>query len=158
MKLRSIATQVALLALLWWVLSGGRADAWPFGAVAIGAALAVQWRLRGAPGASIAPTALLPYLWFFLTASVRGGLQVALRAVRPHPGLHPAVIDLPLRLTDPAERLFLASTMSLMPGTLSVGLDKAVLQVHVLDRELAPLDELRRAERHVARLFGSELP
>lgn len=157
MNTRSIVTRAALLAALWWVISGGAVDSWVVGTVSIVAALGVATRLHPVAVTTISATGLLAFLWFFLTASLRGGLQVAVRAVRPVPDLHPAMVDVPLRLPGEAERLFLASTLSLLPGTLSTGLEGRHLHLHLLDERLSPLDEVRKAEDHVARLFRKEL-
>jgi len=157
MDWKPIALRTALLASLWWVLSGGRADSWYVGAAAICAALLAWRRLPARPFAPLRAGAILPFLWFFLVASLRGGLQVAARAARPDPGLRPGMLEVSLRLPGETERLFLAATISLLPGTVATGLDGVLLRLHVLDPRLEPLHEVRTAERHVARLFGREL-
>lgn len=54
-------------------------------------------------------------------------------------------------------RVFMANTVSLLPGTLSVELDEEHLRVHVLDQTGAFASELAMIEVRVARLFGLNL-
>lgn len=156
MHWKPLAVRTATLGTLWWVLSGAPADSWYVGGPAIVGALLAAQRLQPAGAASIRAAALLPYVWFFVVASLRGGLQVALRAIRPDPDLRPAMLDVTLQLPGQAERLFLASSISMLPGTVATELDGDLLRLHLLDGRLAAIGDVRSAEQHVARLFGLE--
>ncbi len=145
-----------LLVLLWWALSGGAPGSWPVGLAAIALALAAQARLRGAGRHGLSVRAIPAFLGYFVLASIRGGIQVAALALRPRTALRPAMLAFDLRLERPSERMFLAAVLSLLPGTLSAGLEDGRLTLHVLDRDAANEDELRGVERRVARLFGRE--
>jgi multicomponent Na+:H+ antiporter subunit E len=141
-----------LLALCWWALTED-ATAWAFGLPIVLLALAASFRL----GLSAVPPTLrgLPrFLGFFLWYSLRGGLDVARRALHPGMPLAPAFVDFPLRLSEPAARVFLANTVNLLPGTLITDLAGRRLRVHVLDRRMAVPESLRMVEERVAALFG----
>lgn len=154
---RKLITRALLLSLLWWALAGGAPEAWKTGAVVILVALAASIRLQ--PDATgIAPLRLPAFLLFFLARSIKGGIQVAAIALRPRLRLRPVMLEIPLRLPDESERIFLAAIMSLLPGTLSAGLHGNCLSLHALDAGLPIEAEIRRAERQVARLFRTELP
>jgi multicomponent Na+:H+ antiporter subunit E len=163
---------------LWWLLTDGHADALVFGlccaAVAAllplpaaesdGGAQAGPVAGQGADrrtdplGPSLLPTVLrLPLLVpFFLWESLRGGADVALRALRPRLPLSPAIIQHRLRLPPGPAPVMMASLVSLMPGTLAI-ISGHRLRVHVLDDGRDYRAELGRLEAKVARVFGVAL-
>lgn len=154
--IRAILVRTALLATVWWAFTGGDPQAWSVGAPVIALALAVGLRLQGPRTSRLSLAGLPGFLLFFLSRSVKGSVQVAWMAIRPRMNLHPGLLDIALRLPGETERLFLAGMLNLLPGTLSVGLEDSHLHLHVLDRRQPVEDEVRRAEAHVARLFGVE--
>lgn len=158
MGIRASAPRLSLLVALWWLLTGGAPATWVVGIPAVAAALASALCMRVRAGPALSARAIFPFLIFFVFASVRGGLQVAAMAVRRHPGLHPAVVELTLRLPAESERVLLASILNLLPGTLVVALDGSRLRLHVLNERLGGEAEVRRAEHHVGRLFQERLP
>lgn len=153
---RALCLRGALFICLWWILTG-RADAWGVGLAAVVPALVVSLILLPPSDKRLAWRGLAGYLGFFLAQSVRGGVLVAIMALRPRPDLCPGVQEFTLRLPDGAARVVLANTLNLLPGTLSVGLEGAHLRLHVLDMRRPIAAEVRIAERHVARMFGLRL-
>jgi multicomponent Na+:H+ antiporter subunit E len=98
------------------------------------------------------------FLPFFLWQSLRGGIDVARRALHPRLPLAPLLLDYPLRLPDGPACTFLANTVSLLPGTLSADLENGCLTVHVLDGSQPDVSaELQSLEALIADLFGVEL-
>jgi multicomponent Na+:H+ antiporter subunit E len=144
-----------LLGLGWWVLTEDAA-AWAFGLPVILLALAASFRL-GLSAASPTLRGLPRFLGFFLWQSLRGGVDVARRALHPRMPLAPALVEFPLRLSEPAARVFLANIVNLLPGTLIAELAGRRLRVHVLDRRMAAAESLRAVEERVAALFGLPL-
>ena len=53
--------------------------------------------------------------------------------------------------------VFMANTVSLLPGTISTDIGEACLVVHVLDGRKDVFSELNAVEQRVARLFGISL-
>ncbi len=155
--LKAIVARGGLLYLLWWIMTSGRSDAWLFGLVVVALAVAASLRLQPPRATAFSISGFLSFTVFFLTRSVKGGAQVAALALMPRMNLHPAIVELELRLPHEAERIFLVSILSLMPGTLSAGLDKNRLLLHVLDSRLPVEEEVMDAERRVARMFGMAL-
>ncbi len=148
-----------LFGAIWWLLTSGRTDALIFGACAAAAAAAAPL-IIGDRGEASAQRALLPtvlrlprLLPFFLWESLRGGVDVALRAFRPRLPLSPAMIDYPLRLPPGPAAVMMASLVSLMPGTLAI-ISGSGLRVHVLDDASDYRHDLERLEAQVARVFG----
>ena len=144
--------------MLWLVLTEGYPGAWSFGLPVVLIALLVdgkfrrsgtwRWRLKG----------LGDFLPFFLWQSLRGGIDVARRAIDPQLPLAPGFLEHRLRLPLGPSRIFLADTISLLPGTCSVSMEKeGILLVHVLDEAMPNKVFLCRLEELIARLFGLDL-
>lgn len=156
MMLRAILFRGTLLAVIWWILTGGALHSWGVGLATIIVALAFSLRLRP-PAVRRFSLARLPrFFLYFLVQSVKGGIQVARMALRPRLDLQPAMLEFELRLADEPARIFLASVLNLLPGTLSAGLDGSNLHLHVLDGRLPVEREMRHAESWVSWLFGGD--
>jgi multicomponent Na+:H+ antiporter subunit E len=153
MVLRSALRRAFVLSLVWLILTGAAPGSLAIGIVSVVLALAISVTLR--PSAMALHAARLPgFLVFFLLRSLQGGAQVAALALRPRLALQPVMLELDLQLHSESARLFLATTVSLMPGSLACGLDGKRLQLHVLDRRMPAERQVREAEARVAHLFG----
>jgi len=146
-----------LLAGGWWVLTEGEARAWIVGVPVVLAATwasgklvpAIRWRWR--------PLGLLRFAGFFLRHSVTGGIDVAWRALHPRRPLRPGFVVCPIRLPPGAARVWLASVISLLPGTLAVQLEEGHLLVHTVNTAAPVAVNVSRVEDRVADLFGVAL-
>jgi multicomponent Na+:H+ antiporter subunit E len=147
----------ALFAVLWWALTDGRTDSWGVGSVSILAAVSLSLRLLPPVPTTVSRIGLLRFLLFFFLQSLRGGVQVAGFALRPRLSLRPGIHEIVLRLPEGIGRVLLANTLSLLPGTLSVGLEGNRLFLHVLDEQVPAEAEVRNAENRVAQMLGLEL-
>lgn len=153
--LRFLALVVGL-AGVWVVLQEGQPQLGLAAVASVLAAAVVALRLAPAPRADagrLRPLGLVRFVPFFLMESVRGGVDVAWRALSPRLPLRLGFVDWPLRLPPGAARTLFVATVSLLPGTLSAALSRGVLRVHALDTDTAG-PALRRLEREVARLFS----
>jgi multicomponent Na+:H+ antiporter subunit E len=155
-RLLALAQRAGLLALLWWALAEGQADAWLFGMPVIAAAALASIALQPRPW-RIRPFAALGALGWFLRRALAAGFDVALRAMAPRPRLAPGFVTLRSRLGDPAARVLLANALSLLPGTLSAGLHGAELELHLLDRDVPVEGDVREMEARIAAALGLEL-
>lgn len=155
--LSSIILRTALFCAIWLVLTGGSFYGWYVGAITVMFAVIISLKLQPPSDQRIRLVRVPTFLLFFLTKSVAGGMQVAAMALRPRMQLRPAMMEMRLRLPHEPEQIFLASMLSLLPGTLSAGLEGNLLQLHVLDSGMRIEQEVRDAEAKVARLFGTEL-
>lgn len=155
--MRPVLTRIALLAMLWWVLTEGSLDGWAAGSLVVFcaavASLALappglyRWRILELPGFAL----------FFIRQSVLGGVDVARRAFDPRIPIDPDFVDYPLRLPIEPARVFFANTMSLLPGTLSVTLREDAIQLHILNRQMPVRQTAEALEERVAALFGVDL-
>lgn len=152
----TVAVRVGLFAALWWVVTEGAPDAWLVGIPAV--LLAAMLSIAQVPSVPFVASELLRFVPFFLAHSLRGGADVALRALHPALPIAPTLVDYPLRLPEGLPRVVMLNTLSLLPGTLAVDVVGDCLHVHVLDGQKACLAELQDVEARVARLFGIQLP
>ncbi len=148
----------AAFAVLWFVLAEGELRYWGLILIAVTSATLASLILVPSSGLSMSPIGWIRFIPFFLGQSVLGGADVALRAITPTPRLDPGYVEYRFRLDAPPARVFVANTMSLMPGTLSVLLEGDQLQMHVLDTAMPAADRAREVEEHVARMFRLDLP
>ncbi len=153
MIVRALLLRGAALALLWWVLSEGRADSWLVGGVSLGLALAASLALSPPGRAGLSLRGVAAFAGFFLVQSARGGLQVALMALRPRLRLEPELLTLPTTLPPGPLRILLVNTLNLLPGTVVARIDGDLLHLHVLDARLPIADEVRRVEGRIAALL-----
>jgi len=153
---RPLATRLLLFTAIWWLLTEGSRDAWAMGAVAILVTLVISLCLLPAGPRRVSISGLILFSGFFILRSIIAGSQVARIVLRPRLSIRPVMREFTLHLTHESERVFLASTLSLLPGTLTAGLEGNLLRMHVLDEHLPVEEELRDVEKRVARLFRSE--
>jgi multicomponent Na+:H+ antiporter subunit E len=157
MMLRALLLRGLAFALIWWTLAEGRPDSWGVGAVSIGLALFASLRLSPPGGGAsdrggLSLSGLLGFIGFFVVESVRGGIQVAARALRPGMDLSPALLEFPLQLPPGPQRVALVYTLNLLPGTVSVMIVDDMLRLHVLDRRMPIETELRAVEARISRI------
>ena len=154
-RFASLAFRVVIFALLWWILTEGAPNSWLIGApVVLLAVLASEVLL---PGISWSLPGAIRFVPFFLWHSLHGGVDVARRALHPRLPISPELFDYRWRLPPGLPRVFMANTVSLLPGTLSAELDEEYLRVHVLDQTGTFVTGLAVVEARVARLFGLSL-
>lgn len=149
--------RAAIFAMLWWMLTGGDAPSWIVGGPVVLVATALSLSLRPEQSWRWRLAGVLPMGWFFLRQSLRGGFDVARRALHPRLPLNPGVLRFNTRLPAGSARLFFIGLISLLPGTLVLGIEEAVLEIHAL--AVGPSAELglRALEERVAGLFGFAL-
>lgn len=151
---RSLVARTLTTGVLWWILTEGRpGGVVPSGLVVLASTLSSYWMI--APGgAGWRPQGLLRFVPFFLVQSVRGGVDVALRAFHPRLPILTGLVDYPLRIPDGLPRVFFINALSLLPGTVSAELRGDRLTVHLLDRRLSTGGRIEALEDRVAALFG----
>lgn len=146
-----ILPRSALLIVLWWILAGGAPSSWWIGVPAIALALVASLVLF--PRNEVAWRSLMVFGPRFLWRSLQGGFDVAWRAFHPAMPVEPELVEYPLQLPPGLPQVFMANTVSLLPGTLSATIESNILTVHVLNKRENIQAELRQVEADVARLF-----
>lgn len=158
-------------AALWWVLSEGAASTWVYAMVLVPAATATSlWLLppRRWQGSAVRRGwAALHLFGWFVWQSLRGGIDVALRASRRPVDVDPVEVTIRLTLRSRRAQVLLADISSLTPGSLTVDLvtldgssaqpghtGEVFLHVHVLHHELPVQETVHDLERLIARVWG----
>ena len=161
-SLRSHAARAAAwtppLALAWWVMVEGRPGSWGVGLPTVLAAAVIAALVFPPPRRWPRPLALLRFAGFFAVQSLRGGWDVARRALSPAMPMAPGFAEVRTSLPEGAARVLLADVISLLPGTLSVDLRGDLIELHGLDVGPGLAAEVRDLERRVAALYGLPWP
>lgn len=145
---------LVLLSLLWFILTAGNIESIIVGLPFILlAAFSIQ-RLSDNSKISINAQALLRFIPWFLWNSLRGGIDVAKRAISPTLQLNPGFVIYPLNIPAGSARIFMINCLSLLPGTLSAELNNNTLVLHALDVNMDVIGDTRDVERHVESLFN----
>ena len=69
----------------------------------------------------------LPYFFFYC---IKANLDVAVRVIHPDVPIHPGIVKVRTMLTSEMAKTFLANSITLTPGTLTVDIDGQDLYVH----------------------------
>lgn len=153
LKDRSILLTAALLAGLWWLLTGGQADSWLIGVPAISMACWALWLLPMERRNPVSVTGILRFLPLFFYESLRGGVAVARRVLSPTVTLRSEMVSYHTCLQCAGARVFFLTCINLLPGTLVAEVSGASLRIHLLDADSDALADVRALERVVARVF-----
>lgn len=95
-------------------------------------------------------TALLTFPFFYLKEIILGAASVAWDVLTPTSRVNPVLIQVPLTLDSPRQRLLLANLVTMTPGTLSVDEidDGKTLLVHSLYGGNDPQSVLTSIQSH----------
>ncbi|MFC1658154.1 Na+/H+ antiporter subunit E [Candidatus Omnitrophota bacterium] len=106
------------------------------------------------------------YLWFiyylpmFIWECIKANIDVAWRVIHPNRPLNPGIVKVKTSLKSDTALTFLANSITLTPGTLSVDIDeeRGFLYIHwidVRDKDIDRASELivQRFERILRRIF-----
>jgi len=149
--------RAAVFAVVWWVVVEGDPSGWVFGVPFVALATLASIKLTPTREWRLSPLGTLRYAWYFIHQSLLGGIDVALRAIRPSMPIDPELVQYRMRLEPEHARVLFADTVSLLPGTLSTGFEGDWLTMHVIDCGLPVEQSLRDVEERVADLFGLDL-
>lgn len=129
----ALAKRFVLFALVWLALSRAAPGGWAFGVAAAGAATWASMVLLPPGTHRLDLFRLLRMLPGFAVLSLRGGIDVAWRALHPRMPLDPGWIGYRTRLPPGLPRVSFGSETSLLPGSLVAGSRGGLLYVHCLD-------------------------
>lgn len=142
-----------LFALLWLVLTSADPKGFGFGLVAVAAATWLSLVLLPAAGRQLSLVMILPLVPGFVWRTVRGGIDVAWRALHPRLPIRPGWYVHRTALTSGA-KVALGSVVSLLPGTLVAGSTGDRLYVHCLDLDADIAGQVAAEEARIASTLG----
>ena len=97
---------------------------------------------------------LLIYIPVFLWEMIKSNFDVARRVVTPSLPIKPGIVKIKTRLKSPAGKLFLANSITLTPGTLTVDIKNDYLYIHWIEVK----DEgIEKATKDIASKFEKYL-
>lgn len=165
---------VAWLTLVWVLLWGEASVGNLLAGVLLGALVVVAFPPAEDRGRGLHPVAVVRFGLWFAKALVIANLQVAAQIVRPTLRLEQGIVAVPLRTSSPLVATFVANSITLTPGTLTVDIRPAEFGVEEHDEGREPIgtpvlyvhclvtgdpDEVRRdalaLEERVVRAFGT---
>ena len=144
-----------VLAAVWAIIARADPASWVVALPSVGLALLVFERLRDRRRSKLRPWMLPSFAAWFLWHSLRGGTDVAWRALQPRMPLRPGFLRYRLALPEGPARIFLVNCLSLLPGTLSADIEGDELVLHALDVGAGVMAETRAAEQRVQSLYGA---
>jgi multicomponent Na+:H+ antiporter subunit E len=142
---------------LWAMLNLGDHKSWVVGLPILAAATVAAVALGCAVPRGLNVLGVMRFVVFFVSYSFRGGWDVARRAFSPAMPLNPTLLTYQSRLRDQRAQVLLVNVMSLLPGTVSAGLEKGVMTLHALDAGPCTIQEVRMLEDRIANLFKVRL-
>ncbi len=145
------ALRLLLIGLVLWLVLAGAGVPGPVGIASIVLALWAGLAFGSLNMYPWRPWQLLAFVVHFLRGSLLGGVDVALRALRPGIHIDPCFIEYPLQIPPGQPRTLLVTAISLMPGTLTAEVRKDSLLVHLLSPHMSA--EIEALEYRVAQLF-----
>ncbi|MBB1035204.1 Na+/H+ antiporter subunit E [Dietzia sp. CQ4] len=154
---RAAVVRFLVLLLLWWILAEGDTRFWHYGLVATAVATAVSLRALppARPRTGRRPWEIPGLAGWFLLALLRGGIDVARRALDPRMPISPHTRRLPIRSGAPAARRLALWMINLMPGTLVSDEGEDWVDLHVLAEDIDADQAWAGLERRLGRIIGT---
>lgn len=143
-----------LYLFLWIILSGARVEPFPLVFILILSLITPYIFTLSYRRVSI--LGVLRLSFWFLLYSIKGGMQVALFALKPKLNLSPFIHTHRLKNHTSFTLSLLANIYSLMPGTLTIEEREGVLKLHILDERLFEPLLIDRFEEYVLAAFMRE--
>ncbi len=148
-----------LLAFAWAALNGEFSPEFLVAGFILG--YMVLWVSRRALGCSKYVTRVplvIRFFFYFLWELFKANIRVAWEVITPQFYMKPAIVAVPLDITDDIQITLLAQLITLTPGTLSIDVstDRRILYVHAMyvdDMEAFRRSIKRGFERRILELF-----
>jgi multicomponent Na+:H+ antiporter subunit E len=149
--------RLLLFLMLWGLLSEAILKNPVIAAIGIGSAALLSLHLWPRTPFKLNWSGLPNLVLHFLWSSLKGGIDIAYRAISPSMPLNPQFIRIESRLNNEAGVVLLIWMISLMPGTACINLkDKTHLSVHVVDGRQYGEENIRNLEEKIAQFIRSD--
>lgn len=136
-KIKSAFIGVVILFAVWVMLTDTSRSELLFG---IGTALFVVFlfhkKLSLLEDVKLSPKSLVymvMYLFVFMWELLKSNIDVALRVIKPELPINPGIVKVKTTLKSPLGRAFLANSITLTPGTLTVEMKDDFFYIHWID-------------------------
>jgi len=152
------SVRVALFSIFWLLLTGWQPNSWGVGTVFITMASSLSLFLKNKQQSEqwlIKPTKSIPFLFFFIAQSLRGGWDIAKLALIPNSKLSPGLIIYQTDLVTESQIFTLMQVLSLLPGTVSANRSGREITIHILNLNSFKRSEIDDCQMRVSELLGS---
>ena len=102
---------------------------------------------------------LFMYVFVFIAELIKSNIDVAFRVLHPNIPIKPGIVKVRTKLKSRIGRLFLANSITLTPGTLSVETDEDYFYIHWIDVGTDDIESTTKAivgsfEKYLEVIFG----
>lgn len=158
----STLLRVTVFSIIWAALSGASGDTLVYGIVSVLAATALSLALL--PPGQPQPKRWPARVWgtivlaaWFLQQSIRGGIDVARRALTRKVDINPEVVDVVVELPAGPGREVCYLLMNLLPGSMVQRVrtteQQTIAEIHTLSMDLQPEHQWLRLQDRVQQAF-----
>lgn len=158
--LAKLLTMFSVFILFWLLLVDGEFNSLVVGGIFVLIATLTSYWLSDKTGRSenkhsIHILRLPRFIGFFFYQSLLGGVDTAFRACKFPLDISPRFIHYPLiHLPSGTPVSFFMTTVSLLPGSVSVIRETNGVLIHALTTEKSTIRQLKECEQEIAKLFG----
>ncbi len=163
-RIKAFILLFVFLYLVWMLLTDfhSRQEWMVGGVVSLLLAMIFAARAQAVGNIHLNPKALVygvGYIFVFIWELIRSNLDVARRVVSPSLPINPGIVRVRTRLQSPMGRTFLANSITLTPGTLTVESRGDILYIHWIDVSAGDMDAHTQAivskfEKYLEVIFG----
>ncbi len=102
---------------------------------------------------------LIMYIFVFIAELIKSNVDVAFRVLHPRIPINPGIVKVRTKLKSRIGRLFLANSITLTPGTLTVETDEDYFYIHWIDVGAEDIESTTKAivgsfEKYLEVIFG----
>jgi len=157
-KVKSALIGMAILFVVWIFLAGTSVQEVVYGGItAIIVTLLFHKKLSMLEDIKLNPKSIIfmiRYFFVFLWELLKSNLDVALRVISPKLPINPGIVKVKTGLKSPLGRAFLANSITLTPGTLTVEMIDDFFYIHWID---VTCDDIEGATKEIVSKFEKYL-
>ncbi len=162
-KVKSALIGMVILFTIWIFLAGTSSQELIIGGlVAVVITLLFHQKLSMLEDIKLSPRSIIfmfRYTFVFLWELIKSNIDVAMRVISPKLPINPGIVKVKTNLRSPIGRAFLANSITLTPGTLTVEMREDSFYIHWIDVtseniEGATQEIVSKFEKYLEVIFG----
>ena len=162
-KVKSALIGMVILFIIWILLAGTSLQELIIGGiVAVVITLLFHQKLSMLGDIKLSPKSIIfmfRYTFVFLWELIKSNIDVAKRVISPKLPINPGIVKVKTNLRSPIGRAFLANSITLTPGTLTVEMREDSFYIHWIDVtsediEGATKEIVSKFEKYLEVIFG----
>lgn len=157
-KAKSVSIGVIILFAVWTLLTDTSSQEMIFGGVtALFIVLLFHGKLSLLGDVKLNPKSIIymvVYVFVFLWELLKSNVDVAMRVISPKLPINPGIVKVKTTLKSPLGRAFLANSITLTPGTLTVEMKDEFFYIHWID---VTSDDIEGATKSIVSNFEKYL-